>query len=210
MSTPGNALSIAVLGATGNIGAKVRDEAVRRGHRVTGLARDVSPLPDHPSLTGTAVDTHDREALAAALRGHDAAVVSVRWNSNDIDTVLDAVRDAGLPRVLVVVGAGSLRMADGRLYFDYNTERGVVAPTSEAALNAYRTLAGVSDLDWTAVSPAATIEPGERTGRFRLGGDTMITGEDGTSRISQEDFAVAIIDELERPAHRRARFTVGY
>jgi putative NADH-flavin reductase len=156
------------------------------------------------------VDAQDVEALAAALAGHDLALVSVRWNSNDVIGVIEAVRRSGVPRVIIVIGAGSLTMPDGRLFFEHNLDKGIDPPTSRAALAAYRELQQISDVDWTAVSPAASIEPGERTGTFRLGADALLFDAAGQSKISQEDFAIAILDEAERPSLSRARFTVGY
>jgi putative NADH-flavin reductase len=203
-------LNIALLGASGNVGAKIRDEALARGHAVTGLVRDTSALPTAERLTPLTVDAQDVEALAAALAGHDVALVSVRWNSNDVLGVIEAVRRSGVARVIIVIGAGSLAMPDGRLFFEHLLDKGIDPPTSRAALAAYRQLQQISDVDWTAVSPAASIEPGERTGVFRLGADDLVRDESGESKISQEDFAIAILDEAERPSLSRARFTVGY
>lgn len=203
-------LSIALLGATGNIGAKILNEALQRGHSVTGIVRHPDQLPVVELLSARAADTHAVDDLADAFTGHDLAIISVRWNSNDIDDVLSALRLARMERAILVVGAGSLLMPDGRLAFEHNRERGVVAPTSEAALQAYRRIREVTDLVLTAVSPSMSIEPGERTGFFRTGDDFLLTDDNGDSRISQEDFAVAILDEAEDPRHRRSRFTVGY
>lgn len=203
-------MSLALLGAGGNIGTKIRNEALARGHRVTGIARHVEHFPAAPGLHTRSVDSHDRDALAEVFRGHEVVLVAVRWNTNNIDDVLAAVRAARPARAIFVVGAGSLRTTDGRLVFDVNLERGLVAPTSRAALDAYRAIIAANDLPWTAVSPSMNIEPGERTGRFRIGGDLLLIGSDGDSRISQEDFAVAVLDEVERPLHLKARFTVGY
>jgi len=203
-------LSIALLGATGNIGAKILNEALRRGHSVTGIVRHPDQLPVAELLSARAADTHAVDDLADAFTGHDLAIISVRWNSNDIDDILSALRLARMERAILVVGAGSLLMPDGRLAFEHNRERGVVAPTSEAALQAYRRIREVTDLVLTAVSPSMSIEPGERTGFFRTGDDFLLTDDNGDSRISQEDFAVAILDEAEDPRHHRSRFTVGY
>jgi hypothetical protein len=210
VSAPVRPRSLALLGAGGNIGAKIRDEALARGHRVTGIARHVGDFPVVPGLRARSVDSHDREALTDVFRGHEAVLVAVRWNTNSIDDVLAAVRVARPERAVFIVGAGSLRTPDGRLVYDVNLERGLVAPTSQAALDAYRTIIAAHDLVWTAVSPSMSIEPGERTGRFRVGDDVLLVGGDGESRISQEDFAVAVLDEIETPRHLRSRFTVGY
>jgi putative NADH-flavin reductase len=210
VSTPTQPRSLALLGAGGNIGAKIRDEALARGHRVTGIARHIGDFPAVPGLRACSVDSHDREALGEVFRGHDAVLVAVRWNTNSIDDVLAAVRAARPERAVFIVGAGSLRTPDGRLVYDVNLERGLLAPTSQAALDAYREITAAHDLAWTAVSPSMSIEPGERTGRFRVGDDVLLVGSDGKSRISQEDFAVAVLDEIETPRHLRSRFTVGY
>lgn len=204
-------MKIAIIGATGHIGSRILDEALRRGHAVTGLSRDASKFAARDQLTPRTADTGDPEALARALAGHDAVIAAVKWNENDIDKVLDAIRKSGVARALFVVGAGSLRRADGRLHFDHmKEERGVEPPTSKAAMAALQVLRGALDLDWTAVSPAAQIEPGERTGRFRLGLDQLIEDAQGRSRISTEDFAIAVLDEIETPRHPRRRFTLGY
>lgn len=203
-------MKLAIIGATGNIGSRILDEALSRGHEATGLTRDAARLPPRPGLTPRVADNGDVEALAAALSGNEAVIVAVKWNENDIETVVEAVRRSGVDRCLIVVGAGSLRRPDGQLHFDYMKAQGFEPPTSKAAMAALDHLRTVEDLQWTALSPAARIEPGERTGRFRLGLDTLIVDDKGDSAISTEDFAVAILDEIERPAHLRQRFTLGY
>jgi putative NADH-flavin reductase len=123
---------------------------------------------------------------------------------------VDAIRRAGVCRCLFVVGAGSLLRADGRTHYDHMAERGVTPPTSKAAMQALEVLRGVDDLDWTAISPAADIVPGERTGTFRVGQDHLIADDQGVSRITRADFAIAIVDEIEDPKHIKGRFTVAY
>lgn len=201
---------IALIGGTGNIGSRILDEALARKHEVTAVTRDPRKLSARAGMTIRAGSTTDAPALASILKGHDIAVVSVKWNENDIRRVIDIIRQAGVKRALFVVGAGSLLRGDGRPHYDHMAEKGVVPPTSLPAMQAYEEIRKVSDLDWTAVSPAASIAPGERTGKFRLGLDHLIENVKGESRISREDFAVAIVDELEKPRHIRKRFTVGY
>jgi uncharacterized protein len=113
-------------------------------------------------------------------------------------------------RCLFVVGAGSLIRKDGRTHFDHMAEKGVQPPTSKPASLALEAIRKVSDLDWTAISPAASIQPGERTGKFRLGLDRLIEDDEGRSMISREDFAIAILDEIEKPKHIRKRYTAAY
>jgi putative NADH-flavin reductase len=203
-------MTIAVLGATGGVGSRVRVEALARGHRVIAVARHLDELDAVEGLELRAGDTRRPEDLARLLSGSDAIVVAIRWVDNELSDVLAAVRGARIPRVIVVVGAGSLRASDGRLLFEVNAARGIHPPTSKAALETYRKLVEVDDVDWTAASPAAEIFPGERTAQFRWGSDDLIVDAQGLSRISFEDFAVAILDELEGARYRRARFTVAY
>jgi putative NADH-flavin reductase len=148
--------------------------------------------------------------LTQVIKGHDAAVVSVKWNENDVRRVIDTIRQSGVKRCLFVIGAGSLLRKDGRTHLEYMAEKGVQPPTSKPASMAFEEIKKVKDLDWTAISPPASIQPGERTGKFRLGLDHLIEDDEGQSRISREDFAIAILDELEKPRHVRKRFTAGY
>ncbi len=203
-------MNIAIIGATGNIGSRVLDEALRRGHEVTAITRDPRKLEPRAGVTVRAGSTSDGPALTRTLKGHDAVIISVKWNENDIGRVIDVIRKSGVKRCLFVVGAGSLLRKDGRTHFDHMAERGVQPPTSKPAAVALEAIRKVSDLDWTAISPAASIQPGERTGKFRLGLDDLIEDAEGRSAISREDFAVAILDEIEKPKHIRKRFTAAY
>lgn len=202
-------VDIVVVGATGNVGRKIADEAVARGHQVTAVARNVETIPSHDRRP-VAADAADTDSFAAALTGHELVISALRWDNNDVTTVLDGIRRSGVTRVIVVVGAGSLLMPDGRPYYQHLLDRGIDPPSSKAALAAFEHLRGVDDLDWTAVSPAAEIFDGERTGVFRLGGDAMVNDSAGHSRISQQDYAIAVLDEAEHPNFVRRRFTVAY
>ena len=199
--------NIALVGMTGNIGKCILDEALRRGHRVTGTTRGAPGLPARPGLTVATVHPSRVEALAQALGGHDVAVVSLKWDVNDIDAVIEAIRRSKVPWALVVVGAGSLMRSDGRLHFFHMT---TPSPASKPAMVALDKLREVGDFDWTAISPPTSIKPGARTGKYRLGADTMVVDADDNGSISREDFAVAVLDEIENPRHINRRFTVGY
>jgi uncharacterized protein len=203
-------MNIVLAGATGNIGSRILDEALSRGHRVTGLTRDPAKLGARDGLQAKKANTAEAAAFADTLKGHDAAILSVKWNENDVHQVLDALRKAGVKRCLFVVGAGSLLRKDGRPHFDHMAEKGIQPPTSKPAALALAEVQKVTDLDWTAISPPASIQPGERTGRFRLGRDHLLEDDTGRSEISREDFAIAILDEIEKPRHIRQRFTAAY
>jgi putative NADH-flavin reductase len=201
---------IALIGATGNVGSRVLTEALSRGHAVTALTRDASKVKPRAGMTVRQGSTTDTTNLAAILAGHAAVIASVKWNEANVHDVLDAVRRSGVKRVLFVVGAGSLIRSDGRTHLDHMADRGVQPPTSKPASLALAELRKVTDLDWTAISPPASIRPGERTGEFRLGGDHLLEDDEGQSQISFEDFAIAIVDEIEKPKHSRQRFTAAY
>lgn len=203
-------MNIVLAGATGNIGSRILDEALRRDHRVTGLTRDPAKLETRRGLQVKKANTTEVSAFTDALKGHDAAILSVKWNENDVHQVLDALRKAGVKRCLFVVGAGSLLRTDGRTHFDHMAEKGIQPPTSKPAALALAEVQKVTDLDWTAISPPASIQPGERTGKFRLGRDQLLEDGAGKSEISREDFAIAIVDEIEKPKHIRQRFTAAY
>ena len=203
-------MNIVLIGATGAIGSRILDEALRRGHTVSAVTRDPRKLDPRPGMTIRAGSTSDGPGLTQVVKGHDVAVVSVKWNENDITRVIDVIRKAGVKRCLFVIGAGSLLRKDGRTHLEHMADRGIQPPTSTPASLAYEEIKKVKDLDWTAISPAASIQPGKRTGKFRLGLDKLIEDKEGQSLISREDFAVAILDELEKGKHIRKRFTAAY
>jgi uncharacterized protein len=202
--------NIALIGATGNIGSRVLEEALARKHTVTAITRDPRKVSARAGMVIRAGSTTDAPALVKILKGHDIVVVSVKWNENDIRRVIDTIRKSGVKRALFVVGAGSLLRKDGRRHYDVMAEKGVQPPTSLPALQAYEEIRKIDDFDWTAISPPASIPAGQRTGKFRRGLDKLIENSKGESRISREDFAIAIVDEIETPKHIRKRFTVGY
>ncbi|MGA8355989.1 MAG: NAD(P)H-binding protein, partial [Xanthobacteraceae bacterium] len=158
-------------------------------------------------VTVATVHPADAATLAAVLRSHDVVVVSLKWDVNDIDAMIEAIRKSGVRRALIVVGAGSLRRADGRLHFDHMP---TPSPSSKPAMIALEKLRRVDDFNWTAISPPTSIKPGVRTGNYRVGTDTMVVDTADNGHISREDFAVAILDEIENPKHVGRRFTVGY
>ncbi|QES53138.1 3-beta hydroxysteroid dehydrogenase [Streptomyces venezuelae] len=220
---------IALFGATGTVGSRVLLEALRRGHEVTAVVRDPARLPDPGSGSGAGAlvvvrgDVLDPVSVAAAVAGHDVVVSAFgpgRGDPTDLVTaaraLIGAVRSLGTdgpaPRVVVVGGAGTLRTPGGPLVLD---EAGVPAAVLAlmhahgAALDFLRGVP-VEQVRWTCLSPPAHLAPGKRTGTYRLGSDDLVVDEEGRSRISVEDFAVALVDEVERDAHAGRRFTVAH
>jgi Putative NADH-flavin reductase len=200
---------IALIGASGNVGSRLLKELSERGHRVSAIVRSPEKIPALPGVTAVAGDVNDGSGLAALLAGHDAVVSSTRFIDTPFDILIEAVRASGLKRFLVVGGAGSLEVAPGQRLVDqpdFPAEYKAEALRGAEFLDLLKT---TGDLDWTFLSPSALFVPGERTGKFRLGKDQLLTTDKGSS-ISYEDFAIAMADEIENPKHVRQRFTVGY
>ncbi|MFJ3723564.1 NAD(P)-dependent oxidoreductase [Streptomyces sp. NPDC090045] len=216
---------IALFGATGTIGTQVLREARRRGHEVTAVVRDPSKLADPGGGTTAVVrgDVLDAASVAGAVAGHDVVISAFGPGSGDPSVLVTAaksliggVRSLGTgtprPRVVVVGGAGSLRTPGGPLVWDRAGIPASVLALMHAhgdALDFLRTVP-VEEVHWTCLSPAAQIAPGERTGTYRLAIDDLVVDDEGLSRISTEDFAVALLDEIELDAHAGRRFTLGY
>lgn len=203
-------MKIAVVGASGNAGSRIVAELSRRSHHVTAIARNPDKIAAQPQVTAVKGDAHDQAALTDLLRGHDVAVSSIHFLASDPAKLIGAAKASGVGRYLVVGGAGSLEVAPGvRLVTTPGFPAQYKAEAEKGA--AFLDLLTLEkDLNWTFLSPSALFTAGERTGKFRLGTDQLLTGADGKSWISFEDFAVALADEIERPAHIRKRFTVGY
>ncbi|MFI0737826.1 NAD(P)-dependent oxidoreductase [Streptomyces sp. NPDC021100] len=212
---------IALFGANGTIGSRVLREALDRGHQVTAVVRDPAKLTEqHANLTVTTGDVLDPQSVAAAAQGQDVVVSAVGGGDGPghVATIKPAAESlvAGLrtlgdaaPRLIAVGGAGSLRTPDGKQVWDAEGLPEFLLQIMHAhgdALDFYRT---VTDVRWTNLSPAGLIEPGERTGAYRTGLDDLVVDENGKSRISAEDYAVALVDEIEKPRHIGERFTVA-
>ena len=207
-------MKIALIGATGYVGAKLLVEALDRGHQVTAIVSDAGKLAGHANLTGVSGDATDADTLASHVAGHDLVISAYNpaRDATGIATrgIVDGVKRAGIARFLVAGGAGSLTLPNGERLVDqpnFPAEWKAGALATSAFLDQLR---GETELDWVFLSPAAMLVPGERTGRYRSGKDDLLTDDAGESRISLEDYAVAMLDETERPEHHRERFTVAY
>lgn len=213
-------MNVALIGATGFVGSALLNELLDRGHTVRALQRDASKLAARPGLEVRSVDVLTTPDLAAELQGVDAVISAFNagWTNPQLhddflrgsERIADAARSAGV-RLLVVGGAGSLYIAPGQQLVDSPS---FPAEWKQGALAAREVLtrlrADTTSLDWTFVSPAIFLEPGERTGRYRLGTESPVMDADGKSRISAADLAAAIVAEVEAPQYRRARFTAAY
>jgi putative NADH-flavin reductase len=201
-------MKIALIGATGNVGQRVVKEATDRGHEVIAIARDPSKLPPQAGVTLVQADMNDDAQLQGAIAGAEVVVLSVRFQDLDYRKLFAALRSA--PRVLVVGGAASLEVAPGEALIDTPGFPDFIKVEAEPARQALNWLKSEQELNWTFLSPSVFFGPGERTGKFRLGLENLLTAADGKSHISYEDYAIALLDEIETPKHLRQRFTVGY
>lgn len=214
--------NVTLIGASGFVGTAILNELLARGHRVTAVVRNPGKIGiKSPSLTVVQADVTDTSALVAACKGRDAVISAYNpgWTNPNIyeetlrnyPLILEAVRQSGVRRLLCVGGAGTLFCAPGLRVVDSgvipDAIMGGVRSLGEFYLN---TLMNEKEIDWIFFSPAGTLEPGKRTGKFRLGKDDLIVDENGNSHISVEDYAVAMVDELEMPQHHHERFTIGY
>lgn len=202
-------MKVAVLGASGRAGSEIARELAARGHEVLGIARKPDTIPEAPGITAAAGDASDPEPLAELIRGSDA-VISALHHDVTAQTLLAALKAAGVGRLLVTGGAGSLEVAPGTRLIDtpeFPAEWKSVAMGAIVFLDALRE---EQEIDWTFFSPAAFIEEGPRLGRFRTGTSQLITDDKGESRISFADYAIAMVDELEQHRHSRAQFTAAY
>ena len=213
---------IVIIGATGYVGSAILKEALGRGHQVKAIVRDPSKLTlIHPHLKVVGGSVTDTDFLSRELAKSDAVISAFNpgWSNPNIyeetlegyGSILCAVRNSGVHRFLMVGGAGSLLVAPGRqLMYEPDVPKKLLPGIRGMAKVYTDLLLPEKSVDWVFLSPAANMAPGERTGKFRLGKDELIVDESGDSNISVEDFAVAMIDELEQEKHHQERFTLGY
>lgn len=211
-------MKIVVFGAAGDVGRRAAGEAVARGHEVTGVLRDAAQAARLPEGVKLAVaDVADSAAVAGVMAGHDVAISAIRppdGREGELAgltrSVLDGAARAGV-RVLVAGGASSLKLPGAEsVLLDSGWIPEAVMPIARASFAQWELCAAETVADWTYLCPPAVLVPGERTGVFRRGTDTLVVDGEGNSAISMEDFAIALIDEVEAPEHGRGRFTVGY
>jgi uncharacterized protein len=218
-------MKVALIGATGYVGNRLLTELLQRGHRVTALARHPESLPPHPNLNAREADVLKVDELSKILNGH-AAVISAFNPGRGVagpdvfekhvaghKTILAALNKSGVKRFLAVGGAASLKTASGQEFLDSPEFPPEYAPYKDGVRGTrelYYLLKKEPHLDWVFLSPSVRLLPGSRTGKYRVGTDHVLYDANGVSAISLEDYAVAMVDELEQPQHHRERFTVGY
>lgn len=203
-------MNVAIIGAAGRAGSRIQAELLRRGHSVTAIVRNPAKVEAAPNLTVKAGDANNAETLAPLLAGHDAVVSAVMFLDSDPESLIGAAKSSGVPRYLVVGGAGSLEVAPGMRVLDLPEFPEIYKAEATKGAEFLGRLKAEPSLNWTFLSPSAEFVLGERTGKFRLGTDSLLADASGRSWISYEDFAVALVDEIEVPKHERKRFTVGY
>lgn len=216
---------VVLIGASGFVGNAILNELLERGHEVTAIVRHPEKVKaDNPRLSVVGMDVEDSVRLTDVCKGHDAVISAYNpgWGNPDMyeDTlrvypeILKAVKASGTGRLLIVGGAGSLFVKPGLRLMDTGTLPEAWLPGVKSLAKFYlETLAHEQELDWVFFSPAANLgnlQPGVRTGKFRLGKDDLIVDEKGDSFISVEDYAMAMVDELEQENHHKERFTIGY
>lgn len=201
---------IAIIGATGRAGSQLLEEALRRGHSVTAIARHASKIGSRAGVVTQDLDVTDATALQNAVAGHDVVLSAAHFSTLPAAAIIEPVKKAGVKRLLFVGGAGSLLLPNDTRVIDSEGFPEAYKPEATAGSEYLAILRQEKDLDWTFLSPSAEFVEGPRTGAFRVGADHLLFDADGKSSISFADFAIALLDEAENPTHSRQRFTVGY
>lgn len=213
---------VTLIGASGFVGAAILNELLNRGHKVTAIVRNPEKVSvKNDNLNVVRADVADTEAVIKACKGKDAVISAYNpgWTNPNIyeetlrnyPLILESAKRSGVNRLLCVGGAGTLFCAPGLRVVDSGAiPEAIMGGVKSLGVFYLNTLMNEHDIDWVFFSPAGTLEPGERTGKFRIGKDDLIVDADGNSHISVEDYAVAMVDELEKPAHHFERFTIGY
>ena len=201
---------IAIIGATGRAGSQLLEEALRRGHSVVAIARNTEKLVPRAGVTVKQVDALDAHALQQAVSGSDVVISAAHFATLPASAVIGPVKQAGVQRLLLVGGAGSLLLPGGGRVIDSAGFPDEYRAEASAGAEFLEALRQEKELDWTFLSPSAEFVETERTGTFRLGQDELLVSAEGRSWISFADYAIALLDEVQTPRHSRQRFTVGY
>jgi putative NADH-flavin reductase len=213
---------VVLIGASGFVGSALLREALDRGHQLVAVVRNPEKITmNHLNLEVIKADVSSMEAVVSVCKGADTVISAYNpgWTNPLIseDTlkvypvIINGVKKAAVKRLLIVGGAGSLFVKPGVRLMDTGVIPEEYLPAVKSLAHIFlEILSKEKELDWVYFSPAGDIAPGKRTGKFRLGKDELVVDQKGESKISVEDYAVAMIDELEKPVHHRERFTIGY
>ena len=209
-------MKVALCGATGRAGSRILNELLSRGHKVIAIARQAGSLEPREGVAVAVDDLTDSDRTAQTIQGADALISAYAPPADDVEELVrvtkrlaEATARSGVGRFLMVGGAGSLEVAPGLTLMDSGKLPPEWLPIAAAHARALEVLRS-SPIRWTSLCPSAYFDPGERTGHFRLGTDNLLVDGNGDSRISMEDYAIAMVDEIEDPKHDRERFSVGY
>jgi uncharacterized protein len=209
-------MKIALCGATGRAGSRILNELVKRGHQVVAIVREAGSPPSRAGVVVAVDDLTDSGRTAETIKGADGFISAYAPPPDDLEELVrvtkrlvEATDRSGVNRFLMVGGAGSLEVSPGLTLSDSGKLPPEWLPIAAAHARALDVLRS-SPIHWTSLCPAAYFDPGERTGRFRPGTNNLLIDTNGDSRISMEDYAIAMVDELEDPKHDRRRFSVGY
>lgn len=202
-------MKVAVLGASGRAGSEIVRELAARGHAVTAIARKPEAIAALPQVTAVGADADTPAAIAKTIAGHDLVISALPF-SVTADRIIAAMHQAGVHRLLVTGGAASLKDEHGVRYIDRPDFPEIWRNGAQGGIDFFYALKEDDSLDWVFFSPAFNFVEGPRTAKFRLGQDHLIKDAQGDSRISFADYAIAMADEAENPAHSRERFTIGY
>ncbi|MBZ9686940.1 NAD(P)-dependent oxidoreductase [Clostridium estertheticum] len=211
-------MKIAIIGANGNVGKVLLKEAIARNYEVTAIVHNQAKyLNEHDSLKITEADAFDEKSLVNAIKGNDLVISAFGPKLGEEDSLLlvtknliNATKKALVPRLIAIGGAGSLYVAPGLKLGDSESFPADWKPISSAHTSALEIYKNESELDWTVLSPSALFESGSRTGKYKLGKDDLIVDDKGASKISFEDYSMALLDEAANPKFSRERFTIGY
>ncbi len=202
-------MKVAVLGASGRAGSEIVKELAARGHDVLAIARKPEAIPQAPGINAVAGDAQDPDALAPLIEGREAVISALTFDVK-ADKVLDALRKAGVPRLIVTGGAASLKDENDCRLIDRDDFPDFWRAGAQGGIDFYYAMKEEPVIDWVFFSPAFNFVEGPREGTFRLGKEHLIKDADGESRITFADYAIAMADELENHSHSRERFTIGY
>ena len=216
-------MKVVLIGATGFVGSHILEELISRNYEVTAIARDVSKIKDKKSVIAIQLDVNNKALLESALKGNEVVISAFNagWANPEIyddfikgaRNIIEAVKEAHIPRFIVIGGAGSLLLEDNKLLIDSPDFPKEIKPGAMAATDLLEIIKRENDLDWTFFSPAIEMNPTssrKRTGKYRTNTDHPVFNENGRSQLSVEDLAVAIVDEIENKKFIKKRFTAGY